>query len=540
MNRAIPFLALLFFSCQDGNIKRAINSITSQEMGQDIMALSSDSLLGRAPFTVGEERTVAYLQKRMAELKLTPAFEGSYIQSVPMVSITTMVPNTVDFTTPKGALKLKTDEEICLWSPTIKPNIKISSADLVFAGFGIDAPEYEWNDFAGLNVSGKIIVVLVNDPGFYTHDSLLFTGNAMTYYGRWRYKFEEAERKGALGCLIVHEDAAAGYPWAVAGSKSNTPILYMDSPELNNSRCVLNGWITLDAVRKLMGKCGYSYDSLKQLAVNRGFKPVGLKACLSLTMENRQTKSASKNVAGYIAGSKNPEEFIVYTAHWDHLGIGKAVDGDSIYNGASDNAAGIAWMLSIAKAFQNSGERPERSVLFLSPTAEESGLFGSTYFVQHPPQEVGRMVACFNYDVALFLGKFSDVTITGPGHSNLDSLLRLAAKSQNRYVISDPNPEIGMIYRSDQLPFLKAGIPSMFAKGCIHQTELGKEKTQELINKYWLNTYHKPSDEFDPTRDNLDGLVEDARLFYDMGNRLTSWNQYPKMSRTSEFYKRSR
>lgn len=525
----------IFFSCSDHK-DNSLKSFDVNDLAHDISVLSNDSLQGRAPFTIGEKRTVAYLESRMKEIGLEPAFNDSYTQDVPMVSIISKVPEVLDIDIKGKKANFKADADYCAWSPTVNELICIDKAEIVFAGFGVDAPEFNWNDFDSLDVKGKIIVVLVNDPGFYTGDTTLFKGHAMTYYGRWRYKFEEAERKGALGCLIVHEDAAAGYPWDVAGSKNNTPLLYLDTPELGVKKCLLNGWLTKDAAISLFKQCGFDYEVEKINASKRGFKSFSMNAKLNVKIENTFVKSISKNVAGIIKGSENPEEFVVYSAHWDHLGIGKKVNGDSIYNGASDNAAAIAWMFSIAKAFKSSGELPKRSVMFFSPTAEESGLFGSGYFVANAPIDIKKTVAIINNDVILFLGKFKDVTVTGLGHSSLDQLLKEEAAKDGRYITPDPNPENGMFFRSDQMPFLKSGVPAMFAKGYSDQYELGREKTQTLIDSYWKNIYHKPQDEFDPKRDNLDGLLEDSKLFFNFGYRLVNEKIYPKWNKNSEFY----
>ncbi|BDX38346.1 hypothetical protein CYCD_17010 [Tenuifilaceae bacterium CYCD] len=536
MKRFIPVILISLTACQS-NIDKALRSVSNDDLAKDISTISADSMLGRAPFTIGEERSVAYLEKRMAELGLEPVFENSYTQNVPMVSIISRVPEVVKLSISNKTFELKADDDYCAWSPTTSPSIKIDKADLIFAGFGINAPEYNWNDFDSIDVKGKVIVVLVNDPGFYTGDTALFKGNTMTYYGRWRYKFEEAERQGAIGCLIVHEDAPAGYPWDVAGSKNNTPQLYLDTPDLENKQCLVNGWITHNAAINLFKSCGLDYEALKTQATQKGFKSFSMNAKLSMNIENSHTKSASNNVAGMIKGSEKPDEVIVYSAHWDHLGVGRVVNGDSIYNGASDNAAAIAWMFSVAKAFKSTGVAPKRSVLFFSPTAEESGLYGSTYFVANPPININKTIACINNDVILFLGKFKDVTVTGLGHSSLDELLAEEAAKFGRYIAPDPNPENGMFFRSDQLPFLKAGVPAMFAKGYSDQEQLGKEKTQELINSYWKNIYHKPQDEFIPERDNLNGLAEDVKLFFCFGNRLANENIYPTWKKNSEFYK---
>ncbi len=536
MRKYIVISLLGLFACQS-NIDKALKSVSNDDLAKDIATLAADSMLGRAPFTIGEKRTLAYLQNRMVELGLEPAFGESYTQDVPMISITSKVPSTIKVNFASKAFELKADDDYCAWSPTTSTTINIDNTDLIFAGFGITAPEYGWNDFDSIDVKGKIIVVQVNDPGFYTGDTALFKGNTMTYYGRWRYKFEEAERQGAIGCLIVHEDAAAGYPWAVAGNKNNTPQLYLDTPGLGSKQCLINGWITHNAAIELFKSGGLDYETLKKQATQKGFKAFNLNAKMSMNIENTYTKSASKNIAGMIKGTEKPDEVIVYSAHWDHLGVGRVVNGDSIYNGASDNAAAIAWMFSIAKAFKNSGINPKRTIIFFSPTAEESGLYGTEYMVNNPPFDINKTIACINNDVILFLGKFKDVTVTGLGHSSLDELLAEEATKFGRYITPDPNPENGMFFRSDQLPFLKAGVPAMFAKGYSDQMELGKEKTQERIDSYWKNIYHKPQDEFVPERDNLDGLAEDVKLFYCFGNRLANEDIYPTWKKNSEFYK---
>lgn len=530
------FLFILFSLSCSSRKESAIKSFTNSDLAQDIKVLSHDSLQGRAPFTIGETRTVSYLEKRMKEIGLEPAFNGSYLQDVPMVSIVSKVPDVLTVDAKLNKINLKADIDYCAWSPAINESIKVEKADVVFAGFGIDAPEFGWNDFENLDATGKVIVVLVNDPGFYTADTTLFKGKTMTYYGRWRYKFEEAERKGALGCIIIHEDAAAGYPWDVAGSKNNTPLLYLDSPDLGAKKCMLNGWITKDAAVKFFKDCGFDYENEKANACKRGFKHFSMNAKLNVKIENKIVKSVSKNVAGIIKGSEKPDEVLIYSAHWDHLGIGKKVNGDSIYNGASDNAAAIAWMFSIAKAFKSLGESPKRTVLFFSPTAEESGLYGSGYFVANAPVDIKKTVAIINNDVILFLGKFKDVTVTGLGHSSLDQLLSEEAAKFGRYITPDPNPENGMFFRSDQLPFLKAGVTAMFAKGYSEQYDLGRENTQALIDLYWASIYHKPQDEFDPKRDNLDGLLDDSKLFFNFGYRLANESIYPKWKKSSEFY----
>lgn len=531
----LAILALLLISCSS-NVKRGENSIDIVRMANDITVLASDSLLGRAPFGLGEERTVQYLAQRMKSIGLLPAFNGSYYQNVPLVELVTQIPERLSIATPNGALKLEVGLDFTVWSHVLEQAVQIENSNLVFAGFGIDAKEWNWNDFEGIDLKGKTLVVLVNDPGFVTSDSTLFKGTTMTYYGRWRYKFEEAERQGALGCIIVHEDEAAGYPWAIVNGRTNRSDFFLDNHELENRSCKIQGWITLQAAERLFRQCGLDYQEQKQKAAKPNFSPIEMNARYSITLSNTWKKSVSRNVAGFIEGKIAPSEVLVYSAHWDHLGVGKPIDGDSIYNGASDNAAAMAWMLSIAEAYKASGVVPNRSVLFFAPTAEEAGMLGSEYFVANSPFLTSNMVACFNNDVILMIGKFKDVTITGMGHSTLDSLLNAEAQRQERYLCNDPNPENGMFFRSDQLPFLKAGVPSLFAKGYSHQLELGREKTQEIITDYWRNTYHKPSDQFNPELHNLEGLADDAKLFFRLGFNLANGQEWPKWRKGSEFF----
>lgn len=504
---------------------------------KDIQIVSADSMQGRAPGTIGETRTLAYLEKRMKAIGLEPAFGESYFQAVSLVKIQSEVETPVRIYRAGKEMEMKNGIDISLSSPTLAQNVSLDKSELVFVGFGADAPENQWNDFEGIDVAGKTIVVLVNDPGFYTQDSTLFKGNTMTYYGRWRYKYEEAERKGAAGCIIVHEEAAAGYPWSVASRRGLEPEYYLKANAVKPHVCNTQGWITREAAEKLFAFCGFNYDSLKQQAQKRGFKAVPLQSTVSVHIKNRWEECTSHNVAGYIKGASRPDESIVYAAHWDHLGIGKPVNGDSIYNGASDNAAAMAWLLSIAEEFAAQKKKPERSVLFFIPTAEESGLLGSEYYVKQPIFPIEKTVACINSDVILFLGKFSDVTVTGLGHSELDEYLSAEARKQDRYIANDPNPENGMFFRSDQLPFLQAGIPCIFAKGYSNQRQLGKEKTQQKINEYWKSIYHKPQDEYIPERDNLEGLFEDTQLLYSVGKRLANEKTFPKWYKSSEFYR---
>ncbi len=522
------------FSC---NYNQKNNeAISENDIANDIITLAADSMQGRAPLSEGELKTLNYLEKRMQEIGLEPAFGESYLQEVPLVEITSSVPESIQVKSANKNIDLHAGKDISIWSPLLEHSVSINNSELVFLGYGINAPEMGWNDFKNIDLNGKTIVVLVNDPGFHTKDTSLFNGTAMTYYGRWSYKFEEANRQGAAGCIIVHEDKAAGYPWSVVNRRTNSSKFYLNNSELKNQICKFNGWITKSAAKELFSLCDMDYEQMRGEASKVGFSPIKMGAKYGATIKNRWESSSSHNIGGVIKGTKRPNEALVYTAHWDHLGIGVPVNGDSIYNGASDNAAAVAWMLSIAKAFKAQKTPPDRSILFLSPTAEESGMLGSQYYVDNPIFEHKNTAACFNSDIIMFLGRFKDVTVTGLGHSELDSLLKQEARKQDRYICGDPNPENGMFYRSDQLPFLKAGVPSLFAKGYSHQREMGKEKTLEAVEKYWKETYHKPSDKYNPEVHSLDGLVEDAVLFYELGSSLANSSYFPKWNEKSEFF----
>lgn len=533
----ITLLSLIFITCQTKNGQSIVTQKMSIEMlANDIEILSADSMEGRAPCTIGEIRTINFLKKRIKEIGLEPAFNDNYFQEVPLVKILSNAPTPITINDKKGNLRFNNGEEISLWSPVLEPEVSLVDNEIIFLGFGIDAPENGQNDFDKIDVAGKTIMVLVNDPGFYTQDSTLFNGKNMTYYGRWTYKFEEAERKGAAACIIVHEDEAAGYPWAVPSSHATTPEYYLNDASLRDLTCKIRGWITQSSAREIISRSGMNFDSLVVAAAKKDFTPVSLHARLTVNIKNSWEECISHNIAGVLRGKAVPDEAVVYVAHWDHLGIGRPINGDSIYNGASDNAAAVAWLLAIAEEFKVQ-PTTNRSLLFFIPTAEEASLLGTYHYVKHPVFPMKKTVAGFNSDVILMLGRFNDVTVTGLGHSELDEYLKTEAAKQNRYIAKDPNPENGMFFRSDQLPFLKEGVPFLFAKGYTHQRELGKEATLQKIAHYWKNIYHKPSDEYVPERDKLDGLFEDAQLFFNIGYRLANENTYPKWYKTSEFYR---
>ena len=526
-------IAFVFFGCKKDQSSKIQKTITYNNIEKHIAELASDKYMGREPMTEAEPLILEYISGQMKEIGLEGANNGSYFQAVPILKVTSKLSPTLDFETPKGKISFNKLTDYVAFSQKKEGEMYLDKSDVVFAGFGITAPEYNRNDFDGIDVKGKTIIVFVNDPGYGISDDY-FKGNTMTYYGRWTYKFEEAARQGAKACFIVHETGPAGYPWEVVRNNGETTKYFPEAEDGYKDRCSFEGWITKESAEKLFITCGYSFDELKNKALDIYFKPFTLPLKASAWIKSTFGNGITQNVCGLIKGSTHPDEVVVYTAHWDHLGIGTVINGDSIYNGATDNASAISWMLEIARAFKE-GKQPERCVLFLSVTGEESGLLGSGYYADNPFFPMNKTVACINTDINLFLGKFKDVTVTGFGQSELDNWLEAEASKQGRYLAADPNPENGMFFRSDQFPFVKHGVPSIFAKGYIEAEKYGKEETLKRIADYWANTYHKPSDEFNMESADLNGLVEDAELFYKVGLNLANSSDWPKWNDGSEF-----
>jgi Zn-dependent M28 family amino/carboxypeptidase len=524
---------LVIFGCKNRQNPQNEQIITYNNIEKHIAELASDKYLGRAPMSEAEPLVLEYISGQMKEIGLVGANYGNYFQDVAILGITSKLSEKLDFETPKGKLEFQKLTEYIAFSQKVENEMVLENSEVIFAGFGISAPEFKRNDFEGIDVKGKTIIVFVNDPGYGTSGDY-FKGNTMTYYGRWTYKFEEAARQGAKACFIVHETGQSGYPWEVVRNNGETTRLVLEPKDGYKDRCSFEGWITKKSAEKLFMACGYSFEEMKQKAVDKNFKPFKLPITASAKIESTFKHGISKNVCGLIKGSKRPDEVVIYTAHWDHLGVGTSINGDSIYNGATDNASAVSWMLEIARAFK-SGIPPERSVLFLSVTGEESGLLGSGFYAENPFFPMNKTVAVINTDVILFIGKFKDVTITGFGQSELDNLLTVEAKKQGRYIASDPNPENGMFFRSDHFPLVKKGVPAMFAKGYIDSEKYGKEETLKIIADYWANTYHKPSDEYNKQSADLNGLVEDAELFYKVGLNLANSTDWPKWNEGSEF-----
>jgi Zn-dependent M28 family amino/carboxypeptidase len=532
MKKVIIFLSILVCGCGLSE-KSGINAITYANLEKHIVKLASDEFRGRMPMTPQEPAIINYIADQMKEIGLEPANNGSYFQDIPILKVTSKISPTLDFNTPSGMLKFKKLVDYVTFTRKVTPFLPVDNSEVIFAGFGITASEYQRNDFDGMDVRGKTILVFVNDPG-YGKEGSYFKGNEMTYYGRWTYKFEEAARQGAKACIIIHEDGPAGYGWNVVSNNGETTKLYLQTEDGYQGRCDLEGWISYGSARKLFESCGLDLDEVKKNAVSQDFKAFKLPVTMNGWIKNEFQTGLSHNVCGMVRGTTAPEEAVVFTAHWDHLGVGTVIGGDSIYNGATDNASGVAWLLEIARAFKT-GTPPGRSILFISPTGEESGLLGSEYYSAHPFFMMNKTVACINTDVILFQGTYKDITLTGFGQSDLDNRVESVAREQRRYLTPDPDPEKGMFFRSDQFPFVRNGVPAIFAKGYVEASKYGKEKTAQIIENYWKSVYHTPQDEYVPGRDDLAGLVEDAKLLYQVGFNLANSADWPQFNDNSEF-----
>lgn len=500
-----------------------------------IVTLSSDEFLGRMPFTEGEKITTSYLESEFKKIGLEPGNGDSYFQDVPMVSIHSQPSEMMEVKSSKENLSIEGLKDFVIWTQRTDSVVEVKDAELIFAGFGIIAPEYGWNDYKNIDVKGKIVVVLVNDPGFGTEDAALFKGNTMTYYGRWTYKYEEAARQGALGCLIVHNTIPAGYGFNVIQNSWNSSKLYLDDRGKEPYKLGFEGWITLPTANKLFELAGMKDSEMLAKSRKADFQavPMGLTASASIQVNAKY--NVSQNLVGKVAGKTKPEEVIVYSAHWDHFGIGKPDEtGDSIYNGALDNASGTAALLALAKAFKTDAQ-PERTVVFLAVTAEEQGLWGSAYYAQNPIYPKEKTVANINMDGINPYGKMKDVSIIGAGQSEMEDLLNVELEKLGRYSAPEPNPVAGYYFRSDHFNFAKIGIPALYFGTGIDHVEKGKEYGKQLQDDYTANYYHKPNEEYDPARWNLDGAVDDVQLLYNVGKSLANSAQWPQWKASSEF-----
>ncbi len=512
----------------------AIAAIDTATVMRHIRVLAADSLMGRLPGSVGEDKTVAYLESEFKALGLKPGnTDGSYIQKVPLVGIT--VQGTPRLTFAKGGTRnvLKWRDDYVAWTKHVAVDAQLTNSEVVFVGYGTEAPEAGWDDFKGADVAGKTLVMLVNDPPL--DDTTQFGGKRMTYYGRWTYKYEQGMRHKAAGVLLVHETERAGYPFAVVQGKTAEQFDLV-TPDKNMSRSDIEGWITLDQAKALFAMAGQNFDSLKARAATKEFTPVPLGVTASVKLQNTLRTVDSRNVVAKLEGSDPAlkDEYVIYTSHWDHFGIADKVNGDSIYNGAADNATGTAGLLTIAKAFVAMEAPPKRSILFLSVTAEEQGLLGSQYYSVTPIYPLAKTVANINMDVLSTWGPTKDVTVIGLGASDLDDYASAVAAEQGRTLRPDPEPEKGFYYRSDHFNFAKQGVPAFYPESGVDYVGKPEGYGMQKREEYTANDYHKPQDEIKPEWD-LTGAVQDLAFFITIGYRVANAATFPEWRAGNEF-----
>jgi Zn-dependent M28 family amino/carboxypeptidase len=546
MNRQFTSLALVLtgalitIGCAEKQGEPAPEtSITSQvesDIHRHTAVLAADEFEGRAPATRGEELTVAYLQEQFEALGLQPGNGDSWVQAVPVTSIEASPEAMFAVSGADFNRTLEYRSEMVVATQQAVPTISLEDSPLVFAGYGINAPERGWNDYADLDVKGKTVVVLINDPGYATQDPAVFNGNTMTYYGRWSYKYEEGARQGAAAVIIVHETAAASYPWEVVGVGWSGPQVGLTAANKHADKLRVEGWIQQSVAEDLFATAGLDFATLKAAAAKPGFRAVPLaQLTASIALENTIENSLSRNVIARLPGTSHADETIIYSAHWDHLGIKPEMEGDNIYNGASDNASGTAGLLALARLHAERGPA-QRSLVFLAVTAEESGLLGSRWYAENPIYPLATTVANLNMDNIYggLDGRVREVAVVGFGNSELENYLEQQSRAQDRVMVQEPNPEKGYYYRSDHFNFAKQGVPALYLTRATDSRENGRMWGQNQLDAYTANDYHKPSDEYSSDWD-LSGAAEDVLLFFGIGQALANSRDWPNWNKGTEF-----
>ena len=509
-------------------------TIPVETMKEVTKELSSDAYEGRAPTTPAEDKTIAYIVQRFDRAGLKPGNKGKWTQDVPLVELTAGNVQPLVFTGGKTPVSLDYRKDMVIATYRVVPKVAIKDSDVVFVGYGINAPERGWNDYAGLDVKGKTVVILVNDPDYRAPDTKgLFEGRAMTYYGRWTYKFEEAARQGATAAIIVHDSFPASYPWGVVQSSWTGPQLEQDTPGDHMDQSQAIGWMQLDKAKALFAAAGKDFDALAADATKQGFKAVPLGVKASVSWDNSIRRQASKNVVGILPGAGKPGDVVLYSAHWDHLGRCDAVKGDDICNGAVDNASGIGGLVALAEAHAKAGPA-RRSIVFLAVTAEESGLLGSKFYAENPVYPLASTVGGVNMDSLNVIGKTRDFVLVGAGKSELEDLVKPIVAAEGRVIVPEERPEAGGYYRSDHFSFAKLGVPMLYGESGDDLVNGGKEAGEKAAKDYTQNRYHKPQDEYDPNWD-WSGAVSDLNVYYGLGRQLADGSAWPNWYPTAEF-----
>lgn len=523
------FLILLIAASCSSNFtfEEARKLINENSLVKHIKILASDEFLGRAPGHEGEEKTIDYLIEQYKKLGLKPADGKNYVQEINLVELTPSVNSQIKVEGKNGFVLLHYINDFVAITRRVTDEIEIKPTEIIFAGYGIYAPEYNWNDFADIDVKDKIIIVMVNDPGYATNDSTLFTGKAMTYYGRWTYKYEEAARQGAAGIFIIHETNAASYPWEVVKNGRVGPQYFIEDNDKNISRCKFEGWITYEKAKEIFNLAGLNLEEELKKAATRGFKAKSLGLKTSFTIKNKIGHIKTRNVLGVLPGSERADEYIFYMAHWDHLGFNSTFQGDKIFNGARDNASGVAGILQIAEAFSKLKDKPKRSIAILSLAGEEQGLLGSEYYVKNPIIPLNKIAAAINLDGLNIFGRTKDIAVLGYGRSELDKYIKEEVERLGKIIKPDPNPESGGYFRSDHYNFVKAGVPAIYIRHGIESLD-GKKDIQKISREWNKTNYHKVTDEFNSFWD-LSGMVEEVQMLFDIGYKLSNEDSFPKL-----------
>ena len=522
-------ISILITSCSD-----TLSGTTDGRLRYWISTLSSDEFEGRAPGTEGGKLTKNFISKTFKDMDLEPV-NGSYFLEVPTSEITLKDSSYLTLSFRGNDQKMIAGKEVIFWTKQAREYRKIRDSEVVFVGYGIVAPEYNWNDYESVDVRGKTVVILVNDPGFATGKLRLFNGKSMTYYGRWTYKFEEAARQGAAAAIVIHEEEPAGYPWSVVENSWQGAQLDLQRDDLGSDRVILEGWIKDSTLNDVLNFTGFNYAALKEIALEKTFSPFALRGLtLNSEIHNKVRYLKSHNIAAIKKGSSQPDEYILFMAHWDHLGLmdGAQIGQDNIANGAVDNATGVAAILELAKRY--SEIETNRSIMFLAVTLEESGLLGSEYFAKYPPFDLSKIVAGFNYDAILPTGLTNDMVVVGYGASELEDLLEDELEKSGRYVNPDPNPEKGYFYRSDHISLAKRGVPMLYADGGFDLVKGGKEAGFLIEEQYRLDAYHGVADEYDESWD-LAGLNQSIDVIFNISNELANGSQWPNWYEGNEF-----
>ena len=520
----------------EASIDAALASITEEEIRGYTQVLASDEFGGRAPSSTGEEMTIQYLTEQFAAMGLEPGgTDGGWVQDVPLVAITADPDMALTISGADGSRTFQYGSEFVAGTPRVVESVGFAGSELVFVGYGAVAPEYNWDDYAGVDVTGKTVIVLVNDPGFATQDPNLFKGNAMTYYGRWTYKYEEGARQGAAAVLIVHETAPAAYGWATVENGWTGTQFNLVTEDNNMGSAAAEGWITLETAETIFEMAGLDYHELKAQAQVPGFRavPMGdLKA--SLDIENTIERSSSRNFLAKLPGTTRPDEYVIYMGHWDHFGTDPSLEGDQVFNGAVDNASGVAAIMEIAQAFTTLDPGPERTVIFWATTAEEQGLLGSGYYAENPVYPLDKTVAAINIDALPIFGATHDYTVIGYGNSELDDYAVRANDRIGRVVKPNPEPEKGSFYRSDHFPLAKQGVPAHYGGAGHDNIEHGEEWGRAQSDAWTANNYHQVTDNYSPDWD-LGGAMQDISVWFRIGMELAYSNAFPEWNEGTEF-----